>query len=124
MEKSFARAVQVSIAIHLFILASFSAGKKTVVSIPFNIEFIRIKPSEPERLPEVKKEDFAKKKKEDKTEKKEEKPQEDRPELIRASSKMLIEAKEFPFTYYLKILQNKIMQKRYGGCAGNRLARR
>lgn len=118
MDRSFKISLHVSIIFHALILLTFTAKKRQVVSIPLNIDLIRVKPAVQKKEPAVPKDDFAKKrKKEEKkdepvkkeeTNKKTVEADEAKPQVIRASSNMLLEAKEFPFTYYLKILQNKI----------------
>ena len=61
MDKSLKVSLQVSLLIHVFILASFPIRERKVVSIPLNIDLIKIKPIIPKKEPEAKKDDFAKK---------------------------------------------------------------
>jgi len=122
MEKSLKYSLNISILAHLLILAGIPARQKKVVSIPLHVELMRIRPvvqQEPvkprdEGIKQPKKEVKKEEKKPEPVKPKEEpeqavkQPEEPKPQLIQASSNIMLEAKDFPFAYYLKILQNKI----------------
>ncbi|MFH1283957.1 MAG: TonB family protein [bacterium] len=116
MDKTFKISLQISIAFHALLLISFSVKQTKIIKVPLYVDLVRYEPKV-EKKEKKKKEDVAlkevkKKEKEEAIPKEtvieESKKIQPEPMAAQATSKIMLEDENFPFPYYLKVLQNRI----------------